>query len=252
MNTNDEYVRRFSLYRIVEHWTHALSFIMLVTTGLSQSFHEHDISQWIIMSFGGIDAVRIIHRYTGVFYTLLLFQHIAVNIYGVLFLKWRTTMIINRNDFLDLIKNLKYYLGMIEYPARCDRYDYKQKFEYWGVFVSALIMTSTGYMLWFPVRVAGFLPGEFIPAAKVLHANQALLIFLIITIWHIYNSIFSPDIFPISKTMFHGRILKTQMIINHPLEYERIFGIPSESQDNELQKSDSPICKEKCEQSSYF
>lgn len=223
MNKNDEYIRRFSTYRILEHWIHALAFIVLVATGLSQKFHEYGISQWIIMSIGGIDNVRIIHRYAGIFYTLLLLEHIAVNVSGVLFLKWRTTMIINRNDFIDLIQNLKYYLGITEHPAKCDRYDYKQKFEYWGVFISALIMVTTGFILWFPAMAARFFHGEFIPAAKVLHTNQALLIFFIITIWHIYTSIFSPDVFPVSKTMFHGKISKTQMIEKHPLEYERMF-----------------------------
>lgn len=223
MNANDEYMRRFGAYRILEHWTHALAFIIMVATGLSQSFHEYSISQWIIMSIGGIDVVRIIHRYVGIFYTLLLLQHIAVNVSGVLFLKWQATMIINKNDFTDLIQNLKYYLGITEYPAKCYRYDYKQKFEYWGVFVSALIMITTGFILLFPASAARFLPGEFIPAAKVLHTNQALLIFFIITIWHIYNSIFSPDVFPINKTMFHGKISKAQMIEKHPLEYNRML-----------------------------
>ncbi len=223
MNANVDYVIRFTKYRILEHWTHALAFILLAATGLSQSFHEYALSQWIIMSTGGIDTVRLIHRIVGVFYTVILLEHIAVNVYRVLFLNRQATMIINKNDLTDFIQNLKYYLGISESPAKCDRYDYKQKFDYWGVFVSALIMISTGFILWFPASTARFLPGEFIPAAKVLHANQALLIFFIITIWHIYNSIFSPDIFPINKTMLHGKISKTQMIEKHPLEYERIF-----------------------------
>lgn len=223
MKDNDEYIRRFSTYRILEHWIHALAFIVLVSTGLSQKFYEYGISQWIIMSIGGIDNLRIIHRCAGIFYTLILLEHILVNVIGVLFLKWKTSMVINKNDFMDLIQNLKYYLGISEHPAKCDRYDYKQKFEYWGVLVSALIMVTTGFTLWFPTLAARFLPGEFIPAAKVLHTNQALLIFLIITIWHIYTAIFSPDVFPINKTMFHGMISKTQMIEKHPLEYERMF-----------------------------
>ena len=228
--TEKRYLTRFSYYRIIEHWSHALIFIVLLVTGLSQKFYEYDISQWIIMSVGGIDVVRIVHRYAGIFYTVLFVGHIIIASFGILFLKWKPSIVITKKDFLDLIENLKYYLGMSERPAMCDRYNYKQKFEYWGVFVSGVIMMTTGFMLWFPVFVIGLLPGEFIPAAKILHTNQALLIFIIIAIWHIYNSVFSPDVFPVDRAMFSGKITEERMIKEHPLEYQRIYGVSIEGQ----------------------
>ena len=67
--------------------------------------------------------------------------------------------------------------------------------------------------------------GEFIPAAKALHTNEALLAFLVIVIWHIYNAIFSPEVFPVDTVMFTGRISKERMMHEHPIEYERLFGV---------------------------
>lgn len=223
----DESLRRFAPYRLVEHWLNAAAFIILAATGLSQRFHDYGASQWIIMHLGGIDATRIIHRTTGVLFTVLTLQHIAVASFGVLFRRWQPSMIIQKKDFTDAVDNLRYYFGIAEHPARCDRFDYKQKFEYWGVVIGGVLMIATGLALWFPTTVTQFLPGVMIPVSKALHTNEALLAFLVIITWHIYNAIFSPEVFPIDTVMFTGKISKKRLLHEHPLEYERLFGAPA-------------------------
>ncbi len=41
-------------------------------------------------------------------------------------------------------------------------------------------MIATGAVLWKPLFITRFMTGEIIPAAKVLHSNEALVVFLII------------------------------------------------------------------------
>lgn len=220
-------IRRFSLYRIIEHQANAIAFAVLVITGLSQKFHDAQWAGWLVMAVGGIDILRLIHRYTGLVFSILLIEHIAVASYGLIFKKWAPSMVINKKDFTDAIENLRYYFGITDRPARCDRYDYKQKFEYWGVVVGGMLMVGTGILLWFPVEVFSlmpFLPGQVIPAAKVAHTNEALLAFLVIVIWHVYNSIFSPEVFPLDTAIFTGWITRKRMIHEHPAEYERLTG----------------------------
>ena len=222
-----EYIRRFSLYRIIEHQINLLVFAVLVITGLSQKFHEASFSQWIIFNLGGIDAARLIHRYSGLTFAALTLQHVAVASYGLIFRNWPPSMVINKKDFSDAVENLRYYFGMTDSPARCDRYDYKQKFEYWGVVVGGMLMVATGLILWFPAKVfqlMSFMPGQIIPAAKAAHTNEAMLAFLVIIVWHIYNSIFSPEVFPLDTAIFTGKISKERMMHEHPLEYERLTG----------------------------
>jgi cytochrome b subunit of formate dehydrogenase len=149
--------------------------------------------------------------------------------------------VINRKDFTDAVDNLKYYFGLTDHPARCDRYDYKQKFEYWGVIVGGLLMIGTGFVLWFPAFIARYLPGEFIPAAKAAHTNEALLAFLVIIVWHMYNAVFSPEVFPLDTAIFTGRISAKRMKHEHPLEYERITG---EFQENIFPEGESEIQQE--------
>ncbi|MGC1453964.1 MAG: cytochrome b/b6 domain-containing protein [Nitrospirota bacterium] len=215
-------IRRFSQYRIVEHWLQAGVFILLVITGISQKFHTYDLSQWLVFHLGGIDAVRLMHRAAGLILIILIIQHLVVAAVGLIRLRWQASMIIQMKDFQDAVTNLKYYFGIKNHPAQCDRYDYKQKFDYWGVLVSNLIMIVSGLILWFPITTSRYLYGEFIPAANVIHTNQSLLVILIIAIWHIYNSIFSPEIFPFDTSILTGYLSKERMVREHPLELARM------------------------------
>jgi cytochrome b subunit of formate dehydrogenase len=83
-------------------------------------------------------------------------------------------------------------------------------------------MAATGLSLWFPTLVVRFLPGELIPIAKALHTNEALLALLVIVVWHIYNAVFSPEVFPIDTTIFTGKISRERMLHEHPIELARI------------------------------
>lgn len=222
----EDEVRRFSPARIVEHWTHVLLFGVLVCTGLSQRFYALGISQWIILHLGGIDSVRIIHRVAGVVFTFSVALHVVIGVIGMIYKKWQPSMIITKKDFADVIRNVRYYLELESTPALGGRYTYKQKFEYWAMLLGVLIMIFSGLILWFPVAVTKVLPGEVIPAAKVLHTNEAFVVFLIIAIWHIYNAIFSPDVFPMDTSMFTGYLSKERMLQEHPLELEEAQETP--------------------------
>lgn len=221
---DDNAIKRFHSIRIIEHWLHALLFLILVVTGLSQKFYYLDISEYIILHLGGIDFVRFIHRYTGIFFAIYFMMHSFIALVGVLSGRWRPTMIITKKDFNDAVHNIKYYMGIERYPAPCDRYNYRQKFDYWSVLISSIIMITTGLMLWFPIFFTKFLPGEIIPAAHVMHTNQGMVVFIIIALWHIYNSVFSPDVFPIDTVIFTGYIPRDRMIREHPIELSIIEG----------------------------
>jgi hypothetical protein len=79
-------------------------------------------------------------------------------------------------------------------------------------------------LLWRPLLVTRFMPGEVIPAAKVLHSNEALVVFLIIAVWHIYNAIFSPEVFPLNTSIFTGSLSRERMVDEHLIDLARIEG----------------------------
>jgi len=206
-----EYTKRFSAYRIMEHLALIAIFVVLAMTGLSQKFFSLAISQSLIIALGGIDSVRYIHHVAGLLFTALALQHVVVNFAGVLFLQQEPSMLITFKDVQDSLHNVRYYLGLADQPATCGRYSYKEKFIYWLILLGGSQQIITGFILWFPVATTKYLPGQFIPASKVVHTNDAMLIFLLTAIWHIYDSMFSPDVFPLNKSIFTGYAEKRRM-----------------------------------------
>ncbi|MCX7793351.1 MAG: cytochrome b/b6 domain-containing protein [Thermodesulfovibrionales bacterium] len=202
----EEKIRKFSTFRIAEHALVMLTFPILAVTGLVQKFHELDISRYIINLSGGIDMLRLIHRNTGLFFCLQIAVHVlygAVELYrGV-----EPKIMIRKKDFADAIHNLKYYLGFEPKPASTEIFTYRQKFEYWGILTGSIIMALTGLILRFPVLAAKLLPGILIPAAKLIHTNHALILALIL-LWHLYNSIFNPEVFPLNRSIFTGYVYR--------------------------------------------
>jgi formate dehydrogenase subunit gamma len=241
MKTN---LRRFSTARIVEHGIQIVTFGVLVVTGLSQRFYTLDISLWFILHAGGIDNVRLIHRFAGLVFSLATTVHVAVAVAGILFRRWQPSMVITKNDFRNAVHNIRYYLGLENHPAPSGRYSYTQKFEYWGILTGGFLMIATGIILWKPLFITRFMTGEIIPAAKALHSNEALVVFLIIAVWHIYNAIFSPEVFPLNASIFTGSIPRQRMVREHILELSRLEGRSPEELRNSSMEEDAEAFQE--------
>ncbi len=215
---------RFSAAQRVEHFVTMIDFVGLVATGLPQKFYTARWAQWLINALGGIDAVRWIHRFFGVVLIIAVILHVATALRAVLSRRVGFVMAVNKRDFTDAVQTLRYYLGLEDHPAPFDRYDYKQKWEYWSLMIGNVIMILSGLTLMYPAVVARFGPGEIIPAAKVAHSNEGLMAFLVITIWHVFNAHLHPDVFPFDASIFTGKISRERMEHEHSLELARIEG----------------------------
>jgi cytochrome b subunit of formate dehydrogenase len=216
------YVIRFTLKQRIEHASVMTLFIVLALTGLPQKFFEASWARGIINALGGIEQVRWVHRAAGIAFTLFTAAHLGIISALVVTGRAALSLVPTRQDFLDAIQQLRYYLGMTDQPARFDKFDYKQKFEYWGLVLGAVIVISTGLVLLFPVLATTYLPGEIVPASKLAHGNEGLMAFLVVIVWHIYNAHLNPDVFPFDTTIFSGKISMERLHHEHELEYERL------------------------------
>jgi hypothetical protein len=73
-------------------------------------------------------------------------------------------------------------------------------------------------MMWNPISTTQVLPGEVVPAAKAAHGYEAILAVLAIIIWHFYHV----HLKHLNKSMFTGKLTRTEMIHEHPGELAQI------------------------------
>jgi formate dehydrogenase gamma subunit len=213
---------RFSRRQRLEHVAVMALFLVLALTGFPQKFSDTGWARLLVRAMGGVETARWLHRAAGILFSVLAVVHVGTAVALVVSGRSRPSMIPGRKDFTDAITTLRYYLGLSDVQARFDRYDYRQKFEYWGLLMGGILMIATGLILYFPLLVTAFLPGVLIPAAKVAHSNEGLMAFLVVITWHIYNAHLNPDVFPFDRTIFDGRISRHRMEHEHPLELERM------------------------------
>jgi cytochrome b subunit of formate dehydrogenase len=122
-----------------------------------------------------------------------------------------------------LVKNLRYYLGRAAAKPQIGRFGYAEKAEYWAVVWGTIIMGVTGLMVWFKVEAFSFLPRWFIDVALAIHFYEAILATLAIVVWHFYQVIFDPDVYPLNWALVDGKVSEEHFRDEHPLAYEKMM-----------------------------
>jgi formate dehydrogenase subunit gamma len=221
-----ETIQRFGRRAKLEHVFIMVLFTLLALSGIPQKFYPAPWAETVIGLMGGIDRARFLHRVSGIAFALLAVEHLAVVVFGALRGRVALSMVPGMQDVRDAWATLEHQLGLTPEGARFDRYDYRQKFEYWGLVFGGGVMIVTGFALYFPAAFASVLGGQAIPAAKVAHSNEGLMALLVILTWHIFSAHLSPDVFPFDRSIFDGKISVERMRHEHPLEYARLGAPP--------------------------
>jgi cytochrome b subunit of formate dehydrogenase len=209
---------RFRKMAQIEHIILLVSFTVLAITGLPQKWPTQPVSLWMIDVMGGIETVRVIHRWAAFFLVVGSFYHLFVSGYRLFVKRERMRVLPRWKDALDLRDWVLFNLGFNDEHPKMTKFNFGEKFEYWAVVWGTAIMIITGFMLWNPIAVTNFLPGEFIPAAKAAHGGEAILAVTSILIWHLYNVLFKN----FNPSMWTGWLPRDQMEEEHALELERL------------------------------
>jgi cytochrome b subunit of formate dehydrogenase len=125
-------------------------------------------------------------------------------------------------DVRDFITNARYLTGLRPTPPKFDRFGYIEKAEYWALIWGTVVMTVTGFMLWFENQSLQIFDKWVLDLATIVHFYEAWLAFLAIVVWHFYFVIFNPEIYPMNWTWLTGRMSEKVMEHEHPRELERI------------------------------
>lgn len=216
-------VVRFDKHQIVQHLVLMISFILLALTGLPMKFHDASVSQWWIGVWGGIDTTRSIHHFAA-------YLMAAVCAYHLLYLGY-TTLVLRRpmpvkiipgpKDLVNMFHELQYFVGLRKEKPKFDRFNWREKFDYWAIFWGMPVMFLTGFIMLFPVAATKILPGWVVPASFIAHGDEAILAVGWILMIHVFFNHVPPGIFPLNKSIFTGRVPRERYSHEHPQEYER-------------------------------
>lgn len=211
---------RFKRSDRVQHAVMLASFLVLTITGLPQKYiyrNNHYLDDLIDL-MGGLEAVRVVHRWAATVLMLVTVYHLLAAAHRVLVRRVSLSMLPRYHDVVHAWQAVRYNVGRAAARPRMDRFTWEEKLEYWSLIWGTIVMIVTGFMLWNPVATARFLPGEFIPAAQVVHGGEALLAILAVLVWHFY----SVHLRQFNRSMFTGDMTEAEMEHEHPLELERI------------------------------
>ena len=86
------------------------------------------------------------------------------------------------------------------------RFHYGKKMEYWALVWGMFVMGATGLALWFKVQMGHLGPRWILDIATAVHFYEAILATLAILVWHFYEVIFDPDVYPMNWAWYDGRM----------------------------------------------
>lgn len=223
---------RMSKSERIQHFMLLSSFFTLVLTGFMLRFPE---AWWVrgIRDISGhaFELRSILHRIAAV-------VMVAASLYHVYYLAFTQRgrqlffdLLPRLQDAKDAIGVLKYNLSLSAEKPLLDRFSYIEKAEYWALIWGTIVMTLTGFVLWFDNTFIGLFTKLGWDIARTIHYYEAWLAFLSIVVWHFYFVLFNPDIYPMSLAWFKGTITEEEMAEEHPLELDRIKKQSAENED---------------------
>lgn len=221
-------IKRFEVHQIIQHAAMMTTFILLVITGLPMKYNTLAVSEWWAALWGGISVLRTVHHVAA-------FVMIGDCAYHLGYLGFSTfvqkkpfplSMIPTPRDGMTLLQEMAYFLGIRKDPPLFDRFNWKEKFDYWAIFWGVPIMAGSGLVLLYPVFATQHLPGWVVPVAYTAHSHEALLALTWIAMVHIFFNHFSPGTFPLNKAIFTGKVPADRYREEHTLDYERMNNKP--------------------------
>lgn len=198
-------MRRMTYGELWQHTFLMVTFIVLVITGFSLRYSE---SWWVDLLFGwegGFPLRGIIHRVAAVLFILTAIWHVfyLTSKRGRQFMR---DMYPHKKDFSEFFRMIGYNLGIKVQKPQFGRFSYVEKAEYWALVWGAVVMVITGFFLWFEDVAVKWFPKGFLDVMLIVHYYEAWLATLAILIWHMYSTVFSPNVYPMNPSWVTGKM----------------------------------------------
>ena len=158
-------------------------------------------------------------------------SHVTVSIHGVLG---------------DLVQVFAHNLGLTKTEPRFAKFNYAEKVEYWAFMWGTVVMTFSGFLLWFNNFTLHYFPKWVSDAATAVHYYEALLATFSILLWHFYMVIFDPLVYPMDTAWINGKLPADHYRHSRPeylraLERAHLVEAPTEAADGEEKQAAAAI-----------
>ena len=196
---------RMNLGFRIAHWSVQLAFLGLVVSGFALKFPE----SWWAAPFLRFESQVPLRGWLHRGAALLLLAALAFHALH-LAARRRDRVLLRQlvptlQDARDLVQMLRYNLGLSERRPHFGKFSYGEKLEYLAFVWGTLLMSVTGFLLWFENFTLRHLPLWTVTASTVLHWYEAILATLSILVWHLYAVVFDPEVYPMDRSWLTGR-----------------------------------------------
>jgi cytochrome b subunit of formate dehydrogenase len=217
--------RRMRLGDVCQHTLLMTSFIVLVVTGFSLRFSESWISRLFFGFEGGFELRGTVHRIaavllisTVIWHLCFLFTKRGKQFIKDIFPQFIKDIFPSFTDLKDFSLRIGFYLGRTKATPLFGRFSYVEKVEYWALTCGIAVMISSGILLWFDNYFIQFLPIGVMDVTLVVHYYEAILASLSILIWHLYATVFNPQVYPMNPSWLTGKMPREMIENTHPGE----------------------------------
>jgi len=215
-------IPRFTLNERAQHVVLMVSTLALLVTGFSLFFHDLWIGRWLLWLEGGVAGRGLIHRVAAGVLMGLCAYHLVYILFTERGHQQFMAMRPRRQDARDFLQVMRLNLGGPTGQPAFDRFDYRQKFQYYAIVVASGTMILSGLALWFATQAMAVMPKWLFDALAVLHGRESIVIFVVLFVWHVYDVHLRPEVFPMDWSWVTGRITLADLKERHPAEYERL------------------------------
>lgn len=208
-------VQRMDLNARVQHALLLTSFMVLVLTGFALRYSDLWLFRTLFAWDGGFSARGDIHRVAASVFVVLCVYHL-VFLFGPRGRRFARDMRLSITDGHDFRQMVEYNLDRRHLRPRIGRFGFVEKAEYWALVWGSVIMTVTGFALWFDNWAVSMLSPAWMDVLHVIHFYEAVLATLAILVWHFYAVIFSPAVYPGSPAFLTGKMPRQMLEHEHP------------------------------------
>ncbi|NOY22044.1 MAG: hypothetical protein GXO70_00850 [Acidobacteria bacterium] len=212
---------RFTLNERVQHILVIIAFIMLFLSGFALKYSNSSVGGWLIHFMGGMENRAIVH-YTG---GILL---IAVGVYHILYMLLTIRgrdqlhrLFLHASDWQAFCSSFKYIFSSTRPHTLHGRFTTRQKLQFWLVVGGSLSMGASGLLIWFHNETMSLFSKWFWDFLFILHSHGAMLVFLVIVLWHMYDVHFK-EAFPMDNSWLSGQLPLERLKQEHSLEYKEL------------------------------